>query len=123
MSIEEENKALVTRFYDLDNQRDKYAQYELVSPQCIFHLPDSDLSLKEFRKFDASFSEGFPDIHACIEEFIAEGDMVAVRLTFRGTNSGKVFGNPPTGEKLEISHTNWFRIRDGRIIEYWNTNK
>ncbi len=40
----------------------------------------------------AGLHEEFPDIHVEIEEMVAERDVVAVRLTFRGTHA-------PTGER------------------------
>lgn len=122
MSIEEENKAVIRRFYNLDNKREKESQYKLVSPECVFHMFDADLSLEQFEEFDASFVGAFPDIHATIDDIIAEGEKVAFRLTFKGTNTGEFTGNSPTGKKIEITHTNWARVVDSKLVEYWNTS-
>lgn len=122
MSIEEENKALVRRIYDLDNKREKKEQYELFSPECIFHMINADLSVEQFKEFDASFLAAFPDIYATIDDIIAEGEKVAFRLTFKGTHRGEFIGISPTGKKIEITHTNWARVIDGKLVEYWNTS-
>jgi predicted ester cyclase len=118
----EENKELVRRLYDLDNKREKDAQYELIAPACVFHMLNADLSVEQFKEFDAAFYAAFPDIYANIEDIIAEGDKVAFRLTFTGTNTGKFMGNLPTGKKIDITHTNWVRVVDGKVVEYWNTS-
>lgn len=122
MSIEEENKALIRRIYDLDNKREKESLYKLVSPACIFHILDADLSKEQFKEFDASWVVAFPDIHATINDIIAEGEKVAFRLTFEGTNTGEFMGNSPTRKKIKITHTNWARVINGKLIEYWNTS-
>ena len=122
MSIEEENKLVILRIYDLDNKREKESQYELVSPECIFHMLDDDLSVEQFKEFDASFIVAFPDIHATIDDIIAEGEKVAFRLTLEGTNTGEFMGNSPKGKKIKITHTNWARVIDGKLVEYWNAS-
>ena len=121
MSIEE-NKELVRRFYDLDNKRDKDAQYALVSPDCVFHMPNADLSVEQFKEFDALFYIAFPDIYATILDIISEGDMVAFRISIQGTNTGEFMGNSPNGKKIKITHTNWARVIDGKLVEYWNAS-
>src|SRR5579862_10032533 len=46
---------------------------------------------------------GFPDLHARIDDLVAEGDRVAVRLTFRGTHQGEFLGVPATGRTVSRS--------------------
>ncbi len=122
MSIEEENKAMVRRFYDLDNRREKDAQYILIAPECVFHTPYADMSVKQFKKFDSLFYVAFPDIHATIVDIIAEGDMVAFRVSVKGTNTGEFMGNAPTDKKFEITNSNWVRITNSKLVEYWTTS-
>ncbi|MDX5481604.1 MAG: ester cyclase [Hymenobacteraceae bacterium] len=54
-----------------------------------------------------------------IEDMAAEGDVVAVRYTERGTFRGSFMGNEPTGQSYEIVAMEWFRIRDGKIQQRW----
>ena len=62
-----------------------------------------------------------PDLVMRIEQMVAEGDLVAVRWTGAGTNTGTGNGLPATGKRLEIEGTTIFRIVDGRIVEEWNS--
>lgn len=72
------------------------------------------------REFLAAFAAALPDLTVEIDVELAEGDLVAVRTTTRGTHSGApLFGIPPTGRRLAIDGTDIVRIADGRIVEHW----
>ena len=70
----------------------------------------------------------FPDNHLSIEETVAEGDKVAVRVTVHGTNSGPLVGLPafgrletpvpPTGKSVMTSGMYIFHVSDGKIASY-----
>jgi steroid delta-isomerase-like uncharacterized protein len=61
----------------------------------------------------------FPEWTETVEDMIADGDRVAVRFTTGGTNLGSFLGNPPTGNRVEISEVAIFKLSDGRIVEQW----
>ena len=61
----------------------------------------------------------FPDLHMKVDRLLAERDLVAVRWTARGTNTGTGNGIPATGRSVEITGTTMFRMADGRIAEEW----
>ena len=63
---------------------------------------------------------GVPDWHETIEDIIAEGDKVWVRLAYTGTHTGELFGLPPTGNKITAMAVDIYRIVDGKLAEYWN---
>jgi predicted ester cyclase len=54
-----------------------------------------------------------------VEEIIAEGDIVAVRYTERGTFVGSFRGHAPTGRSYELVAMEWFQMLDGRILRRW----
>ena len=55
-----------------------------------------------------------------VEDVIAEGDRVAVRLTTSAVHSGTFMGVPASGRRYSISEIHIFRIRDGRVAEHWH---
>jgi steroid delta-isomerase-like uncharacterized protein len=65
-------------------------------------------------------SAGLSDVSMVVEDMVAEGDRVAVRLTARATQTGDFMGLPPSGKSYEIAEIHWFRIGDGRIVEHWH---
>jgi predicted ester cyclase len=52
-------------------------------------------------------------------KFICAGDRVAVRLIWRGTNTGSFNGMPPTGKPVAFGTTNIFRGANRKIAENW----
>ena len=67
---------------------------------------------KGIKQAFAGLHEEFPDIHVDIESIVAEGDMVAVRLTFSGTHA-------PSGEKAVWPEMVFARFSAGKAIESW----
>ena len=65
--------------------------------------------------------EAFPDLKITVDEQVAERDLVAVRWTARGTNTGAGNGLPATGRAVQITGTTLFRVADGRIAEEWTS--
>lgn len=63
--------------------------------------------------------EAFPDLRITVEKQVAEQDLVAVRWTARGTNTGTGNGIPATGRAVQMSGTTLFRMDEGRIAEEW----
>ncbi len=74
-----------------------------------------------FRVFYSNLKEAFPDLHIRIDDMLAEGDKVAVRLTLAGTHMGPALGPLPTGNRVEFGGIIIARIQDGRIAEAWNS--
>ena len=68
--------------------------------------------------FAGTWRESFPDWHSTFEELIAEGDRVAERWTGRGTHLGELQGIPPTGKRVEAPGSVFYRIVDGKIVEF-----
>ena len=60
----------------------------------------------------------FPDLHLTIEDMVADGDKVWVRMTARGTNLGPLVG-PATGKLMTIAVMDVCRFENGKIVEHW----
>ena len=62
----------------------------------------------------------FPDFTLTIENMLAQGDQVWVRLTVPATNRGGFMG-PPNGKSFEIAVFDVCRFKDGKIVEHWSS--
>ena len=124
--MSEANKALVRRWFDeVWNQGREETIDELFAPQGIgYGLGDTDVPTRgpaEFKIFASNLRGALPDIHMKIEDSIAEGDRVTVRITVEGTHKGGQLGVPPTGRRIRIQGIVVVRIANGQIVEGWNS--
>ncbi len=118
--MSEENKALVRRFVEkFWNVGDTTAVDELMATDAAIHMPTGEVVDPEgLKSFAAMWRESFPDWHSSLEELIAEGDKVAERWTGRGTHQGELQGIPATGRRVEVPGSVFYRIVDGKIVEF-----
>ncbi len=67
----------------------------------------------------ATYRGAFPDVHFTIEDQIVEGDKVVTRWTGQGTNTGSLFGMPPTGKPATVTGIQIDRIAGDKIAKTW----
>ena len=120
MSIEE-NKAIVRKYIELTNARDLDAAFAHFDPSFVDHAvrPGMPLGIQGARLFFDMLFTAFPDLHAIIEDIIAEGDKVVDRMTCEGTHQGMFMGAPPTGKRVKWSFIDINRIVEGEVVEHW----
>jgi predicted ester cyclase len=82
--------------------------------------PNAEPTAAGLKQLRQGFLAGFPDLRATIDEIFAAGDWVAARLTWAGTNTGELFGQPPTGKPMSITELEIVRIQDGKIVDLRN---
>ena len=119
----ERNKDVSRRWIELFNERDEPGQADVLAEDYVAYAPASlepaPLDPEAWAGFLAGFAEGFPDLQLTIENSVAEGDLVAQRIHFKGTHTGEFQGLPPTGRKVEFSGLELNRFEDGRVAEHW----
>jgi len=98
---------------------------ELVAPDYIDHVFEQQ-GREGFKKLFTMAFEGFPDWHEAIEDIIAEGDKVWVRIKATGTHTGEwdLFGVKlaPTGKKIEMPMVFIWRLENGKLAEGWEVD-
>ncbi len=121
----EENKAIVRRFMEAYNKRNLDIFDELVAPDYIDHIFEQKGREKLKQLFTMAF-EAFPDWYEAIEDIIAEGDKVWLRVKATGTHTGEwnLFGVslPPTGKKVILRMVFIWRIANGKLAEGWEVD-
>lgn len=125
MSSLEENKQLIHRLiYEDINRGDQAVAAEIIAPDFVDHTnpPGMQHGLEGHNMIVSIFNSAFSDFGFEIEDILAEGDKVAIRVTMRGTHTGELFGIPATGRRVMVSGTHFLRIANGRVAEHWGTN-
>ena len=79
------------------------------------------LGFDEYRQILGMFLAAFPDAHVSLEDMVAEGDTVIVRLRFVGTQRGEFQAIPPTGNPVSVSGIAIFRFQADKVKEGWLT--
>lgn len=121
-AVTDANKAVVQQLFDrVWNQRDLDFADELVVADVIDHNPPPGASpgiegLKERVRLDDA---AFTDYRMHVDSMIAEGDLVAVRLSWTGTHTGTFGPFEATGRPIKGSGITIFRFQDGKIVERW----
>lgn len=116
---ETDNMALVRRFWEgLVGTGDLGLADELLAPDYTVHFAGNPpMDRDGFLRFLDGLRTAFPDLTVTVEDLLAEGDQVAVRWTWRGTQRGPFLGLPSTGVAVVGSGIGLFRMTDGRIEE------
>jgi predicted ester cyclase len=118
-----DNKALIRRFFEeVYTQKNLAAIEELIAPNHIDHSASalgSPAGPEGSRQLIGMMLMAFPDLHVTIEDMIAEGDKVVVRMTMHGTQQGALGSIPPTRKQVALSTIDIVRIAGGQIAEEW----
>jgi len=117
--VEEQNKALVRRILAEGDKKNLEVLDEVCASDYKVHFPGNamPIGLEESKKLWQSFQAAFPDLTHTVEEIHADGDIVVVRESVRGTHEGEFSGIPPTGKKIEFSAVAIYRFSDGKCAE------
>jgi predicted ester cyclase len=115
----EANKATVTRYFEqVYNLGNDALIHDLFTPD---FQDDSEPAHQHFHgyrlaKHVVDYERSvLPDIHFTVEDMLAEGDDVIVRLTIRGTHRGEYRAVAATGRQICITGIERLRLANGKI--------
>ena len=118
-SLTEQNKTLVRRFVE-EHDRRKTLPDEMCAPSYTLHFQRSPpMDLKGTKGLVEMMYAAFPDARHTLDDLIAEGDKVVMRITIRGTHKGDLMGITPTGKQVTMSGIDILRIAGGKVAEDW----
>jgi len=123
--METNNKAIVTQAFKAIDRQDyevlsqyfaqDYHRYCQASPEAKVE------SLDDMVGFLKEWYQAFPDATVETHMIAAEGDLVAVYITFAGTHQAPMGDIPATGKRMESETFGFHRLKDGKIVETWVT--
>jgi predicted ester cyclase len=118
----EETRATVSRYVEAFNTANLDSFAKVFASYVVDHNPPSGQApgLDGIKQTFIMMNAAFPDGHITIEDVIAEGDRVAVRMTIRATHQGELMGLAPTGSPVAMTRISIFRIAGGKIVEWWH---
>jgi ketosteroid isomerase-like protein len=111
----EANKAVVRRAFDAFQHGDVAALNELFDPQGPWHTPSGTTIVQggPYAELKAScgMCAALERRTITIDLILAEGDLVAVRSTWRGAYTGTFKGVAVSGMEISVVYTNVYRVR------------
>jgi predicted ester cyclase len=125
MAQEANKSAARSLFAAMDSAQGMDPIDEVAAPNYTVHIPGAPpLDREGMKAFGNSFYAACPGLSHNIEDVIADGNMVALRMTIRGSQTQPFFTPagelPPSGKSFEMPVQNMIRFEDGKVVEQWS---
>jgi len=113
ISSEARNKATMHRFIEEVYHKGNMDVFdEVFAENCIIHINEKTASLETAKRQTRMINGMYRDIKVTIDDIIAEGDLVAMRVTFKG-----IFRR--NGNEMTLPSITFCRFKDEKVIEIW----
>lgn len=117
------NKEIVRAFVEALNARDLPRLDGIVAPGFVRHSLAAGhphvQSREDLKTYIRRELITFPDAREVLEDLVAEGDRVAARHRFSGTQLGPLGRYPPSGRRMTATYLAIYRLEGDRIAEAW----
>jgi steroid delta-isomerase-like uncharacterized protein len=117
----EQNKTVIKKLFEQGMNERKFEMLkDIIGPDFINHgIPNANRGPEGFKEVLGQFLTGYPDMKINLENIIADGDMVATRGYWTGTNNGSFMGIPATGKKVKVDFIDVWKMLEGKCQENW----
>jgi len=121
--MSESNKAVIRKFVESVNRKNWDDLRILLAPHFVRHSNAGGVpelrSAEELIAWLQNECMAFSDAEETLLDLIAEGERVATRSQFRGTQVGNIGSFPPSGKVLSATCLAIYRLEHGQIAEVW----
>jgi predicted ester cyclase len=120
--MSEANKAIVRQIEEAwnGNQLDKLDP--LFAPNFQQHsgMPGMTPTIDTAKQAHQMSLQAMPNRKTAIEDIVADGDKVAVRVRMTGTNTGGFpwFNIPANGKSVDVQWISIYGLKDGKVTEH-----
>jgi steroid delta-isomerase-like uncharacterized protein len=119
-------EAVVRMWFDeVWSAGDESAIDRLLADDGIIHdLPSHGQRMQgpaAFKPFYRQMREGLSNIRVEIDNMVASGDFAVAHCLVTAQHTGHGLGMAPTGRTVEFSGMAMGRVRDGKLVEGWNS--
>lgn len=113
---------IVLSFFErVYNIKDLEYVFEIFADDYYEHTKTGARSKQDAHVIVMEAFAAFPDLHVEVNDLVAQGDVVATRLTFTATHKSEIFGVPATNKIVSFESMEFFRVIDGLITESWGS--
>ncbi|CAN5785976.1 ester cyclase [soil metagenome] len=123
MTSTSDTKAFAAKLYAAVNEVIRTGNVDLLDPVIAPDAIDRDIGMEPgataIKDAFLGLRASFPDTRFVIDDMIAEGDKVSLRLTAHATHHGKFMGIEPTNKAVTWSLIDYLRFENGKLVERW----
>ena len=115
------NKAVIRHNIEEALNKGNLSQAEKnMTADYVYHGPMGEYKAG-FKQMISMMRNAFPDIHAKIDDIVAEGNTVATRTTYGGTFKAKYGDIAPTGKKFNVTGIVVSHFASSKEKEAWGS--
>jgi steroid delta-isomerase-like uncharacterized protein len=118
----EANTTLIRESVEAFNAGDMAKLLAVAAPDIVIHYAEMPEPLQGRETWQQGYElvkRAFPDLRIRVDDLVAAGDKVALRLTLSGTHQGEFQGIPATGRTVSYVSHEFYRVADGLVAEEW----
>ncbi|MGI4801381.1 MAG: ester cyclase [Janthinobacterium lividum] len=122
MTDRDHAKQIATQYFQAFIDGDIAWWRQNVSPDFIRHdpgLPYEVVGPAGLKHHHDVLLKGVPNLNLPIHDVMEDEGKVLVRLRFRGTHGGELFGRAATGNAIDVEVFDLFRVVNGKLVEHW----
>jgi predicted ester cyclase len=123
---EQENTRIAEKFFEAINAHNLDLYPEILSPDYRAEAPGaaSPQNADQWRAYNQSFIDAFPDLHFELRHRIAQGDFVVINWMGSGTHNGPLrtptgASIPPTGNRAVVPGSTTYQFKGGKVVNSW----
>ncbi len=118
----EENIAVAEQYLDVWNSKDVSLFDEFAHPDVMHHWGQGvdTTGTAALQASTEAFFTAFPDMVMQFDQVVTQDDLVVIRWTLNGTQTGPFFEIEPTGNEATWTGINIYRISCGKVVESWS---
>jgi predicted ester cyclase len=93
---------------------------QLIHQDVVIHSPLGAFhGINAMKEVVQAWLKAFPDLRVGNDIIIEEDDLVSIQWRANGTHNGEFKWRKPTGKPVSYSGLTVYRIKQGKIVEYW----
>jgi steroid delta-isomerase-like uncharacterized protein len=120
----EENTATVRQFIEDGISRGNLDVLDdILDPEYVCYnagVPEPVRGRDNLKESIRWYKAAFPDLTGTIEDLVATDDKVVARERWHGTHQGEFEGIPASGNAIDITGVDIFRLENGKVVEQWS---
>jgi predicted ester cyclase len=118
-----DSRRILEAFVEAIDTQDWESLASIVAPGFVRHSYSAGApgvrSRDDFIEYLRGEFATIPDVRETIEDIVTDGDKVAVRHRFTGTQAGRLGPYPPTGRSMTAEYIAIYRLTGNVIVESW----